>query len=66
MVVKNTMINLNQVIFFSDCAAYLSQIVEINLRPIIRAKVDQWKLSTLINKNYSTFHSFRVIVLVKG
>ena len=60
------MINLNQVIFFSDCAAYLSQIVEINLRTIIRAKVDQWKLSTLINKNYLTFHSFWVIVLVKG
>ena len=66
MVIKNTMINFNQVIFFSDCAAYLSsRIVEINLHPIIRAKVDQWKLSTLINKNYSTFHFFRVIVLVK-
>ena len=66
MVIKNTMINFNQVIFFSDCVAYLSsQIVEINLHPIIRAKVDQWKLSTLINKNYSTFHFFRVIVLVK-
>ena len=66
MVIKNTMINFNQVIFFSDCVTYLSsQIVEINLHPIIRAKVDQRKLSTLINKNYSTFHFFRVIVLVK-